>query len=78
VGVATRLAAIPLLIDIAVAILTTKAPMLRAQGWWAVAHEARTDYTMLMGLLFLLVAGAGPWSADARLRGDDSPRADTP
>jgi uncharacterized membrane protein YphA (DoxX/SURF4 family) len=29
--------------------------------------EARTDYAMLMGLLFLLVAGAGRWSVDARI-----------
>jgi uncharacterized membrane protein YphA (DoxX/SURF4 family) len=29
------------------------------------APEARTDYAMLMGLLFLLIVGAGPWSLDA-------------
>lgn len=30
------------------------------------AHEARTDYCMLLGLVFLLVVGGGPWSLDAR------------
>lgn len=63
-GLATRLAAIPLLINISVAIATTKIPMLAQNGFWAAAHEARTDYSMLLGLLFLLVVGAGPWSLD--------------
>ena len=30
-------------------------------------HEARTDLCMLLGLLFLLIVGAGAWSVDARL-----------
>ena len=34
-------------------------------GFWSMASEARTDYSMLMGLLFLLLVGAGPWSLDA-------------
>jgi len=63
-GLATRLATIPLLIDISVAIATTKIPMLGQNGFWAAAHEARTDYSMLLGLIFLLVVGAGPWSLD--------------
>ena len=63
-GLVTRLAAIPLLIDISVAIATTKIPMLGQNGFWATAHEARTDYSMLLGLIFLLVVGAGPWSLD--------------
>jgi uncharacterized membrane protein YphA (DoxX/SURF4 family) len=29
--------------------------------------EARTDYSMLLGLIFLLIVGAGPWSLDARI-----------
>jgi uncharacterized membrane protein YphA (DoxX/SURF4 family) len=33
------------------------------------AHEARTDYAMLLGSLFLLVVGGGALSADARLSG---------
>lgn len=64
VGLLTRLATIPLLIDISVAIATTKIPMLIDKGLWPAAHEARTDLSMLLGLLFLLVEGAGPASLD--------------
>jgi putative oxidoreductase len=66
-GLLTRLAALPLLIDIVVAIATTKVPMLLKGGFWSVAHEGRTDYSMLLGLLFLLLVGAGPCSLDAVL-----------
>ncbi len=66
-GLLTRLAAIPLLVDISVAIATTKVPMLAKSGFWKMAHEARTDLAMLTGLLFLLAAGAGPWALDALL-----------
>ncbi len=65
-GIVTRLATIPLLIDIGVAIWTTKMPMLAKQGFWAMVHEARTDYCMLFGLLFLLIVGAGRLSFDAQ------------
>lgn len=65
-GLMTRLAAVPLLIDILVAIATTKLPMLLNVGFWATAHEARTDYCMLIGLTFLLFVGGGSWSFDAR------------
>ena len=67
-GLLTRLAAIPLLIDISVAIITTKLPMLADKGFWAMAHEARTDYAMLLGLIFLVIVGPGRWSVDATLR----------
>ena len=63
-GLLTRLAAIPLLIDISVAIATTKVPMLLKEGFWKTAHEARVDYAMLLGLAFLLISGAGRWSLD--------------
>ena len=66
-GLLTRVAAIPLLIDITVAILTTKIPMLEKSGFWAAMHEARTDICMWLGSLFLLIVGAGPWSLDARI-----------
>ena len=68
VGLATRVAAAPLLIDILVAIATTKVPLLMKSGFWAAAHEARTDYCMLLGLLVLLIVGGGSWSVEARLR----------
>lgn len=64
-GLATRLAAVPLLVDILVAIATTKIPMLAKAGFWSTVHEARTDVCMLMGLLFLLAVGAGRISLDA-------------
>jgi putative oxidoreductase len=78
-GLFTRLAAIPLLIDISVAIASTKIPILLGHGYWrfhapqlsrygpwAMFSEARTDFSMLLGLLFLLIVGAGQWSFDAR------------
>lgn len=66
-GLLTRLAALPLIIDMLVAIVTTKIPILLQDGFWKMAHEARTDYAMLLGSLFLLIVGAGPWSCDAWL-----------
>jgi putative oxidoreductase len=53
-----------------VAITTTKIPILRKSGFWAMAHEARVDYAMLLGCIFLLIVGAGAWSLDARLQVD--------
>jgi uncharacterized membrane protein YphA (DoxX/SURF4 family) len=66
-GLLTRLAVIPLLVIMAVALITTKWPMLAAQGFWHMAHESRTDWAMTLGSIVLLVAGAGPWSVDAWL-----------
>jgi putative oxidoreductase len=66
-GLATRLVAVPLVIDMLVAIATTKVPMLLKSGFWAMAHEARTDWSMLLGAVFLLLVGGGAWSIDARL-----------
>jgi len=66
-GLATRLAAIPLLIIMTTAILTTKVPMGLEQGFWQMAHAARTDVSMFLGSLFLLINGAGPVSLDALL-----------
>ncbi|WP_437621933.1 DoxX family protein [Sorangium sp. So ce1151] len=66
-GLATRLAAAPLIGVMLVAIATTKIPILVNRGFWAMAHEARTDWSMLLGALFLLLVGAGPLSLDARL-----------
>ena len=67
IGLLTRVASIPLIIDISVAIISTKVPILLKQGIWPAEAEARTDYSMLMGLLFLLMVGAGVLSIDARL-----------
>ncbi|MNL30250.1 putative oxidoreductase CatD [compost metagenome] len=68
-GLLTRLAVLPTICIMLVAILTTKIPLLLREGFWAMAHEARTDYSMLLGALFLILVGAGPWSLDARLSG---------
>ena len=67
VGLLTRLAVIPLLVIMTVALITTKWPILVSQGLWAAAHEARTDWSMFLGSLLLLIAGAGRWSLDAWL-----------
>jgi putative oxidoreductase len=67
-GLWTRVAVIPLLILISTAIATTKIPELfRAnQGFWYMVSDARTDFAMLCSLLFLILAGGGDWSLDAR------------
>jgi uncharacterized membrane protein YphA (DoxX/SURF4 family) len=66
-GLGTRLACVPLLTVMAVALATTKWPMLVHRGFWTAAHETRTDWSMTLGALFLFIVGAGPWSLDARL-----------
>jgi len=67
IGLLTRLASLLLLIDISVAIASTKIPLLLRSGFWPMEAEARTDYAMLLGLLFLLIVGAGSLSFDNRL-----------
>ena len=66
IGLFTRLATIPLLTIMAVAIYTTKIPTLLEVGFWKMAHEGRADFSMTMCALFLLIVGAGAWSMDAR------------
>jgi len=81
-GLATRLAAAPLVINMLVAILSTKIPILLGRdlwgfhvaklphyGFWSMVHEARVDWAMLLGSTFLLIVGAGRWSLDAVLAG---------
>ena len=63
-GLFTRLATIPLLCVIVTAIATTKIPMLHTSGVWAMLHEARADFSMLLGLLFLLIVGGGGLALD--------------
>jgi putative oxidoreductase len=80
IGLFTRPAAIALLIDISLAILSTKIPILLGHGlwgfslrklprygFWSMMHEGRTDFSMWLGLLFLLIVGAGGYSLDACL-----------
>jgi uncharacterized membrane protein YphA (DoxX/SURF4 family) len=68
IGLFTTFAVVPLLIDILVAITTTKGPLLLKQGFWAAMHEARTDFCMIVGLLAIALLGAGAISLGARRR----------
>jgi len=70
-GLWTRLATIPLLAVIATAIVTTRIPMLHQQGVWAMLHEARVDCSMVLGLVFLLIAGGGAFALTAFARAAD-------
>lgn len=69
IGLLTRLASVPLLIINLTAIGTTKIPELfrPEQGFWFMVSDARTDFAMLMGILYLLIAGAGQWSLDSSI-----------
>jgi len=79
-GLLTRPAALVLLINISVAIVSTKVPILLGYGFWlftlpklsrygfwSMAHEARVDFCMWLGCLFLILVGAGTLSLDALL-----------
>jgi uncharacterized membrane protein YphA (DoxX/SURF4 family) len=66
-GLMTRLGAIPMIINMIVAITSTKIPLLLQEGFWKAAHEARLDFSMLLGCIFLLLVGAGPLSLDSRV-----------
>ena len=78
-GLATRLIAIPFVVEMIVAILSTKIalflgtsplpfpPALPKVGIWAVLHEIRSDYAQIMTTAFLLINGPGKWSLDALL-----------
>src|SRR6202521_3567618 len=70
VGLRTSLAAIPLLAVICTAIATTKIPILLKSGFWPMEADARADYAMLMGLIFLVLAGSGCLSLDAHFSRD--------
>jgi putative oxidoreductase len=76
----TRVAAVPLLVTMCVAMISIKIPILIGQefwgfalrplpryGFWSMLHEARNDLCMIFGLLYLLLVGAGRPSVDALL-----------
>ncbi|WP_187357719.1 DoxX family protein [Cyclobacterium plantarum] len=63
-GLLTRLAAIPTLIIMLVAISTTKTQVLADEGFWAMMHGSRTDWAMLLGSIFLIIRGSGKWALD--------------
>jgi uncharacterized membrane protein YphA (DoxX/SURF4 family) len=66
-GCLTRIAAVPLLIIMITAFVTTKWPILINKGFWVFAHEYRTDFAMTILLLYLLIFGSGKWSVDSRI-----------
>ncbi|MBE0663478.1 MAG: DoxX family protein [Bacteroidales bacterium] len=66
-GLLTRLASIPLIIIMLVAIATTKVEVLTNQGFWEMLHASRTDWSMLLCSIFLLIKGGGFWSLDNKL-----------
>lgn len=66
-GLFIRFAAIPLLIIMFVAFITTKYPILVSKGFWSMAHEYRTDFAMTIGIIILMIKGAGNWSFDRKL-----------
>jgi putative oxidoreductase len=79
-GLLTRVAAVPLIITMCVALISIKVPILLGQeflgfslrplpryGFWSMMHESRNDICMLLGSIFLLIVGAGKWSLDHRL-----------
>ena len=63
-GFLTRPAAIPLLIIMITAFITTKIPILNNHGFWNFMHEYRTDFCMTLLLLFILYYGEGRISLD--------------
>jgi putative oxidoreductase len=67
IGLFTRVAAIPLLIIMMTAFVTTKWPVLLNKGFWAMAHEYRTDFAMTLLLIYLIIYGSGRWSIDSNL-----------
>lgn len=67
IGLLTRVASIPLIIIMLVAIATTKSEVLAKEGFWEMMHGSRTDWAMLLGSIFLLIKGGGNWSIDKNL-----------
>jgi len=68
-GLATRLASIPLIIIMITAFVTTKIPILIHKGIWPWAHEYRTDFAMTILLIYLVIYGSGRWSLDSKIGG---------
>lgn len=66
-GLFTRLASIPLIIIMLIALFTTKAEILAYEGFWEMMHASRTDWAMLLGSVFLFIRGGGKYSIDLQL-----------
>jgi putative oxidoreductase len=86
-GFLTRLITIPFVIEMIVAMLSTKISLYLGTsplplppappkiGVWAVLHEIRSEYAQIMVVLYLLINGPGKWSLDAVLSRVRGPRA---
>ncbi len=80
VGLFTRLATLPMVVDMLGALGITKVPLLwshaplypKEGGFWDFFHEGRLEVAMLCGTVFLLVVGAGTFSLDARMNRAES------
>ena len=80
-GLFTRAIAIPFVIEMIVAMASTKIPLYLGTsplplppvppqiGFWAVLHEIRSEYAQLLTCAFLIVVGPGRWSLDALRHG---------
>lgn len=75
-GLLTRLAAIPLLTIMIVAISTTKVKLIAEDGFWSMLHDSRTDWAMFLCSIFLIIKGGGKWSADRFLLRKQKPGED--
>jgi uncharacterized membrane protein YphA (DoxX/SURF4 family) len=69
IGFLTRLASIPTMIIMIVAIVTTKSEVLQNDGFWEMMHGSRTDWSMLLGSIYLIIRGGGKWSLDRKFMG---------
>lgn len=67
IGLFSRLASIPLIIIMLVAFATTKSEVYLEKGFWELLHGSRTDWSMLLGSIFILIKGSGFWSMDYKL-----------
>jgi putative oxidoreductase len=67
IGLLTRLASIPTLVIMVVALASTKMEVLTNDGFWYMMHGSRTDWAMLLASLFLIIQGGGFWSFDKKL-----------
>jgi putative oxidoreductase len=67
-GLLTRIVTIPLLVIMIVAFITTKYPLLITRGFMTFAHEYRTEFSVTMLLIILMIYGGGKWSVDSEIQ----------